>query len=206
MLPRKFCKIRAILNFSLQGFTLTFASDEYVSCGCLCHMSPFRLSVNGTHYRGFCGTIGRKFQTRRKIDLARSLTPETQYDVACLLAIAARSDGSIATQETERLVSVLQRGFALKESTALQLMVRALEDVPDTRDISTFLKNLELTLDRKQTENLIVMLLEVVAADGVKDAREISVLDQAITALKVSDASMDRAYRSYFAQRQSAST
>jgi hypothetical protein len=40
MLPRKFCKISAILNFSLQGFTLTFANDEYVSCSCSRHMFP----------------------------------------------------------------------------------------------------------------------------------------------------------------------
>jgi hypothetical protein len=49
------------------------------------------------------------------------------------------------------------------------------------------------------------MLLEVVAADGVKDAREISVLDKAITGLKISDASMDRAYGTYFSQRRSES-
>jgi uncharacterized tellurite resistance protein B-like protein len=134
------------------------------------------------------------------------LTPETQYDAACLLAIAARSDGSIATQETERLVSVMQRGFAIKESAALQLVVRALDDASDTQSFSMLLQNLELALDKKQKESLIVMLLEVVAADGVKDAREISVLDKAITGLKISDTSMDRAYRSYFAQRQSAST
>lgn len=134
------------------------------------------------------------------------MTPETQHDAACLLAIAARSDGSIATQETEQLVSVLQRGFAIKESEALQLVVRALDDAPDAKGISALLQNLQHALDKKQKENLIVMLLEVVAADGVKDAREISVLDKAITGLKISDKSMDRAYRSYFAQRQSAST
>jgi uncharacterized tellurite resistance protein B-like protein len=134
------------------------------------------------------------------------LTPETQFDAACLLAIAARSDGSVATQETERLVSVLQRGFAIKESAALQLMVRALDVASDTQGISTLLRNLELALDKMQKESLIVMLLEVVAADGIKDACEMSVLDKAISGLKVSDTSMDRAYRSYFAQRQSAST
>lgn len=103
-------------------------------------------------------------------------------------------------------MSVLQRGFAIKESEALQLVVRALDDAPDAKGISALLQNLQHALDKKQKENLIVMLLEVVAADGVKDAREISVLDKAITGLKISDKSMDRAYRSYFAQRQSAST
>ena len=134
------------------------------------------------------------------------MTSEIQFDAACLLAIAARSDGSIATQETERLVSALQRGFAMSESVALQLVMRALHDAPDTHGFATLMRNLEPALDKKQKESLIVMLLEVVAADGIKDAREISVLDRAITGLKVSDASMDRVYRSYFAQRQSAST
>lgn len=94
----------------------------------------------------------------------------------------------------------------MKESAALPLVVRALHDAPDTQGFSTLLRNLELALDKRQKESLIVMLLEVVAADGVKDAREISVLDKAIAGLKVSDASMDRAYRSYFAQKQSAAT
>lgn len=91
----------------------------------------------------------------------------------------------------------------MKESAALQIIVRALDDAPGTQGIATLLQNLERALDRKQKESLIVMLLEVVAADGVKDVREISVLDKAITGLKISDASMDRAYGTYFAQRRS---
>lgn len=99
----------------------------------------------------------------------------------------------------------MQRGFAVNGSAALELVVRALDDAAVTSDISTLLRNLDLALDKKQKESLIVMLLEIVAADGVKDAREISVLDKAITGLKISDKSMDRAYSKYFAQRRSAS-
>ncbi len=100
----------------------------------------------------------------------------------------------------------MQRGFAIKGSAALQLVCRALDDAPEAQDIAALLRNLERALDKKQKESLIVMLLEVVAADGVKDAREMSVLDKTITALKISDASMDRAYRLYFAQRKSGAT
>jgi uncharacterized tellurite resistance protein B-like protein len=138
--------------------------------------------------------------------LATPLTPETQYDVACLLAIAARSDGSIATQETERLVSALQRGFSLKGAAALELVVRALDDASELQDASTLLRNLQRALSDSQKESLMVMLPEVVAADGIKDAREIGVLDEAIAGLQISDKSMDRAYHSYFARKQSASS
>lgn len=134
------------------------------------------------------------------------MTPETQYDVACLLAMAANSDGSIATQETERLVTAMQRGFSVKSDAALKLVVSALDDVKQHPDVVSLLKKLHRALDKDQKETLVVVLLEVIAADDVKDAREIKLLDNAMTGLKISDKTMDRAYRRYFAQRQSTST
>lgn len=134
------------------------------------------------------------------------MTPETQYDVACLLAMAACSDGSIDTQETERLVAAMQRGFAVKSDATLELVVSALDDVKQHPDVSSLLRKLQRALDKGQKETLVVMLLEVIAADNVKDAREIKLLDSAMTGLKISDKTMDRAYRRYFAHRQSAST
>lgn len=134
-----------------------------------------------------------------------SMPQETLYDAACLLATAARSDGSIATQETESLVAVLQRGFSLKGAAALELVVRAIDAARDLDDLSPLLRNLEHGLKGEQKERLMVMLLEVVAADGVKDAREIGVLDKAIAGLKLTDKSVDRAFRSYFDSRKQAS-
>ncbi|MDH4046881.1 MAG: TerB family tellurite resistance protein [Gammaproteobacteria bacterium] len=127
-----------------------------------------------------------------------TLPPRSQKDIAALLAVVASSDGSIATQETERLVTALRRGFGLKAGAALELIVRAIDEVPNDRDNSALLRQLDVTLDKAQKEDLVVMLLDVIAADGVKDAQEIGVFVEATSGLNISDRSLDRAYERYF--------
>ncbi len=205
MLPCKVCEIGAALDFLFKGLALTFAVDKNVSGCCSCHwrFSDYALLL---HIIGdFAAELAEIAKPKVEIGRTRSMTPETQYDVACLLAMAASSDGSIDTQESERLVTAMQHGFAVKSDAALKLVVRALDDVKQHPDVSSLLRKLQRALDKNQKETLVVMLLEVIAADNMKDAREIKLLDSAMTGLKISDQTMDRAYRRYFAQRKSTS-
>ena len=129
---------------------------------------------------------------------------DLQYPVASLLAAAASSDGSVSTEETERLVVILRRGFELDAGIALELVVKALHDLAARDGIDEILAELGRNLNAGRKEDLIVMLLEVISADGVKEAEEMDILARTVDALGVPDRNLRRAYTRYFDARRAA--
>lgn len=127
---------------------------------------------------------------------------EVQHQIADLLAIVATSDGSVSTEEIERLVVILQRAFGLGDGSALDLITNAIHDTPADHDPGRHLHSLASALRKDQKEDLIVMLLEVISADGIKEARELEILSDTAVALRIPDDAMDRAYRRYFEKRK----
>jgi uncharacterized tellurite resistance protein B-like protein len=139
------------------------------------------------------------------IDYGRNGLPanrETENAVASVLALAAMSDKSVSTEETERLVVILRKGFALEGGAALSLITRAIHDLPVHSSMGDLLVDLNRALGIRDKEDLVVMLLEVIAADGHKEAEEMEVLAHTVYGLNVSDKSLQRAYRRYFASRR----
>jgi uncharacterized tellurite resistance protein B-like protein len=129
-------------------------------------------------------------------------TRDTETAVASVLALAALSDGSVSTEESERLVIILRRNFDLEAGTALALITRAIHELPVHDGMSKLLKELNSALSVRNKESLIVMLLEVIAADGRKEAEEMEVLANFVFGLGLSARSMDRAYERYFSSRR----
>ena len=127
---------------------------------------------------------------------------EAEQAVATVLALAALSDGSVSTEETERLVVILRKNFEVEPGTALNLITRAIDDLPGVGGMPALLQQLNTILSTRNKEALIVMLLEVIAADGRKEAEEMEVLANFVFGLRLSGKSMDRAYESYFSSRR----
>lgn len=131
---------------------------------------------------------------------------DIRADVATLLALAAKSDGIVSTGETERVVVILRRGFGLQAGTALALMTKALHDLPDAEQTASLLAGLGGAMRMRQKEDVVVMLLEVISADGIKEASEMALLADTVTALGIPDANLQRAYRRYFDARRERAT
>jgi len=127
---------------------------------------------------------------------------ETEHAIASVLALAAMSDGIISTEETERLVAILRKGFALAPGAALSLITNAIHDLPARANMSDLMGELNKLLSTRDKEDLVVMLLDVIAADGRKEAQEMEVLAHTVYGLHVSQKSMQRAYSRYFASRR----
>jgi uncharacterized tellurite resistance protein B-like protein len=125
-----------------------------------------------------------------------------QIAIASLLAVAANSDGSIDSAETEKMVGVLRKRFELTSTVALDLVTRAIDEL-STGDASRRLfDELNERLTLKQKDDLLLMVMEVIAADGEKEAREMALLDQTVTALKISDRQLSNIYNRYFEARR----
>ena len=125
-----------------------------------------------------------------------------QFAVATLLALIAHSDGSVSTEEVERIVVILRKKFQLEAGTALELMTSAFHDLPGRRGAKDLFAELNQVLNLEQKEDLAVEMLEVIAADGQKEAGEMRILAQTVFNLGIPNNVMSRAYDRYFRTRQ----
>lgn len=125
-----------------------------------------------------------------------------QYAVATLLALVAQSDGSVSTEEVERIVVILRKKFQIEAGTALELMTSAFHDLPEQHGTKEIFAELNQLLSLEQKEDLAVEMLEVIAADGQKEAGEMQLLALAVFNLGIPNKSMNRAYERYFRTRQ----
>lgn len=132
-------------------------------------------------------------------DLA--LDRDAQLAIAAALSLASGSDGMETTSETVRTLKLLKDRFGLKGTEALELLSRGRERHAG-QAAGEILGKLDRRLGLPAKEDLLLMLLTVIAADGAKGAGEFEVLEDAATALRVPDAVMERAYEKYFAARR----
>ena len=139
------------------------------------------------------------------IDLGGDNAPvdiNAQIAVASLLVVAANSDGSIDGKETVKMVEALCRRYSMTPVVALDLVSRAIESQSLGDESPALFDELNERLTKKQKEELVLMLLEVIAADGEKEASEMAVLDRAVSALRISGNRLDKIYQRYFAARR----
>ena len=139
------------------------------------------------------------------MNLARddgSTDRDFQCAVAALLALVAKSDGSVATDEVERIVIILRKKFQLAAGDALELITSAFHHLPEHDGAGELFSDLNEILSLNQKEDLAVEMLEVISADGRKEAGEIKMLAQAVFSLGIPNKIMNRAYDRYFQTRQ----
>ena len=125
-----------------------------------------------------------------------------QIAVASLMVVAANSDGSIDSKETVKMVEALCSRFSMTSTVALDLITRAIDDQLVQNDPSKLFDELNQRLQLKQKEELVLMLLEVISADGEKDASELGVLDRTVSALQISEKQLSKIYQRYFEGRR----
>lgn len=126
-----------------------------------------------------------------------------QIAVASLLVVAASSDGTIDSAEIVKMTEALCRRYSLSSVVALDLVSRAIDE-QSVGDATALFSELNERLSKKQKEDLVLMLLEVIAADGEKESSEMALLDRAVSALNISGRQLDKIYQRYFdARRQS---
>jgi uncharacterized tellurite resistance protein B-like protein len=126
---------------------------------------------------------------------------DSQYLVAALLVSVAKSDGRISDNETEKMLQLVGEHFQLKSSESLELLTRAMTHLAENPDLTSLLKELSSVLTSADKEDIAVMLLKVVSADGRQDAEEMSTLSQAAEIINISAESMHRAFDRYFDEK-----
>lgn len=128
-------------------------------------------------------------------------TYDSQFLVAALLVFVAKGDGNISDVETAKMLQLVGDHFHLKSSESLELLTDAMAKLAENPDLSSILKELSSTLTSADKEDVAVMLLKVVSADGRQDAEEMDMLSIAAELIEISPESMHHAFDRYFAEK-----
>jgi uncharacterized tellurite resistance protein B-like protein len=124
--------------------------------------------------------------------------PDEQALVASLLALVARSDGTISAEESTRMVDLLRSRFHMGTQEAANLVDRAINEFGADANLDGLVANINDELSLADKEDLIDVVLHIIAADNRKDAREMELLATLINGLHIPDNVMERAYAKYF--------
>ena len=127
---------------------------------------------------------------------------DAKYLVAALLVFVAKGDGRISGQETAEMIELVNDHFGLASAESLSLLTNAMEDIAENPDFENLLKDLSQLLSVAEKEEVALMMLKVVAADGRRDAEEMEKLRIAAEIIDIPPDTLHRAYDRYFEETQ----
>lgn len=127
-------------------------------------------------------------------------TYDEKFLVAALLLVVARGNGQIEPEESSQIIDLLEEHFNLAGAESLELISRAMSEMDDKPPLIDLLMDLAPTLSGKEKEEIALMGLKVVAADGRHDFAEMEKYNEAMAAMGISPEIVHRAFDRYFAQ------
>jgi uncharacterized tellurite resistance protein B-like protein len=123
---------------------------------------------------------------------------DAKYLVAALLVFVAKGDGKISEPETAEMIQLVSEHFGLPSSQSLELLTNAMEDIAENPDFESLLRDLSRLLNVQEKEEVALMMLRVIAANGRKDAEEMGQLRRAAEIIDIPPETLHRAFDRYF--------
>jgi len=127
---------------------------------------------------------------------------DSQFLVAALLVFVAKGDGNISEDEVKKMLQLVSEHFHLESGESLALLNRAMGDLADNPDLVGLLKELSKVLSPTEKEDIAVMLLKVIAADGIRDVDEMEMMNVAAEIIDISAEARHSAFDRYFAEQK----
>lgn len=123
---------------------------------------------------------------------------DAKYLIAALLVYVAKGDGTISGPETAEMIDLVNERFGMQSSESLELLTNAMEDIAENPDFESLLSELSKLLSLAEKEEVALMMLKVVAANGRKDAEEMEKVRTAADIIDIPPEILHRAYDRYF--------
>lgn len=123
---------------------------------------------------------------------------DAKYLVSALMVFVAKGDGEITSEETAEMLRLVSDHFDLQSSQSLELLTKAMADIAENPDFENLLKELAVLLSEVEKEDVCLMMLKVVAADGRREVEELEKFQRAATIIGISAEMLHRAYDRYF--------
>lgn len=129
---------------------------------------------------------------------------DSKFLVAAMLIFIARGDGTITPEESAKMIELIKDYFHMQSAESLELLTRAIAELAEKPDLAQTLTELGPTLSDADKEDIAVMALKVIAADGRRDVAEMEKFSQAVEAIGISPQIVHRAFDRYFAETKPA--
>ena len=125
---------------------------------------------------------------------------DSQFLVAALLIYVARGSGQIEPEETAQMIELIEDYFQLQSAESLELITHAMTEMMDKPQLGELLPGLAATLSDSEKEDIALMALKVVAADGHRHVAEMEQFERAMQAVNISPEIIHKAFDQYFAE------
>jgi len=130
-------------------------------------------------------------------------TYDTRFMVAALLVFVARGSGRIEPEESAKMIELIEEHFHLQGPEALELLTTVIAELSDKPALATLLTGLGPTLSDSDKEEVALMGLKVVAADGHREISEMEQFNKVMASVGISPEIVHRAFDRYFAETSS---
>lgn len=127
-------------------------------------------------------------------------TYDSKFLVAALLIFIARGSGTIEPEESAKMIDLIEEHFQMEGSESLELLTRAMGEMAETPELGQALVDLAPTLSEQDKEDIALMALKVIAADGRRNVGEMEKFNEAIEAIDIAPETVHRAFDRYFAE------
>ncbi len=125
---------------------------------------------------------------------------DSQFLVATLLIHVARGSGQIEPEESAKIIDLIEERYHLQGAETLELVTRAMSEMMEHPELASLLTDLSATFSESDKEDIALMALKVVAADGRRNFSEMEQFNRAMEAVGISPDIIHRAFDRYFAE------
>ena len=125
---------------------------------------------------------------------------DSKFLVAAMLIFIARGSGTIEPEESGKMIELIEEHFQMQGAESLELLTRAIAELTEKPELGQVLTELGPTLSDADKEDIAVMALKVIAADGRREVAEMEKFSQAVEAIGISPEIVHRAFDRYFAE------
>ena len=145
--------------------------------------------------------VSRLEGTRLIVETADGIEEyDSQFLVAALFVYIARGDGEITPEESAQMIELIEERYHLQGAASLELITRAMNEMVDKPQLGLLLTDLVPTLSDDEKEDIALMALKVVAADGQRQFAEMEQFNRAMEAAGIAPEIIHRAFDRYFAE------
>lgn len=125
---------------------------------------------------------------------------DSQFLVAIILLYIARGSGQIEAEESAKIIDLIVEKFQMKSSDALELITRAMAVRAEKPELRPLLVDLARALPDSEKEDIALMALKVVAADGHRHFEEMEQFGRAVETVGISAEIVHLAFDRFFSE------
>ena len=125
---------------------------------------------------------------------------DSKFLVAALLIYIARGSGQIEPEESAQIIELIEERFHMQGAESLELITRAMTEMIEKPELGSLLTDLAPTLSDTDKEDMALMALKVIAADGRREFAEMEQFKRAMEAAGISPETVHKAFDRYFAE------